>query len=67
MTSKSNSNPKCIDLFYGAGGLSKGFEDAGYDILLGVDHDEASIKTFNDNHSSRCGIVADLKSVSPRE
>lgn len=67
MTSKSSHNPKCIDLFCGAGGLSKGFEDAGYDILLGVDHDEASIKTFNKNHLSQSGTVTDLKSDSPSE
>ena len=27
----------CVDLFSGAGGLSRGFYDAGYDVVLGVD------------------------------
>ena len=31
----------CIDLFSGAGGLSKGFLDAGYNVVLGVDFDDA--------------------------
>ena len=26
----------CVDLFSGAGGLSRGFYDAGYDVVLGV-------------------------------
>ena len=32
---------KVLDLFSGAGGLSRGFYDAGYDVVLGVDFDEA--------------------------
>ncbi len=40
----------CIDLFSGAGGLSKGFLDAGYDVILGVDNDVAALKTFKMNH-----------------
>lgn len=35
-----------IDLFCGAGGLSRGFLDAGFDVLLGVDFDDAALKTF---------------------
>lgn len=37
---------KVLDLFSGAGGLSRGFYDAGYDVVLGVDFDEAALKTF---------------------
>ncbi len=35
----------CVDLFCGAGGLSRGFLDAGYDVVLGVDFDDAALKT----------------------
>lgn len=36
----------CLDLFSGAGGLSRGFYDAGYNVVLGVDFDDAALKTF---------------------
>lgn len=49
-----------IDLFCGAGGLSKGFMDAGVDIILGVDNDSAALKTFEKNHGGAVGLQADL-------
>ena len=33
-------------MFCGCGGLSKGFEMAGYGILLGVDFNEPALKTY---------------------
>ena len=32
-----------IDLFSGAGGLSYGFESAGFNILLGIDNDNKAL------------------------
>lgn len=49
-----------IDLFCGAGGLSKGFMDAGVDIILGVDNDKAALETFEKNHGTAIGLSADL-------
>lgn len=49
-----------LDLFCGAGGLSKGFYDAGYDVLLGVDFDDAALKTFKENHGSAEAMKLDL-------
>lgn len=50
----------CVDLFSGAGGLSKGFLDAGYDVVLGVDFDDAALKTFSENHGNAVAMKLDL-------
>lgn len=50
----------CLDLFSGAGGLSRGFYDAGYDVVLGVDFDEAALKTFKANHGTAEAMKLDL-------
>ena len=50
----------CVDLFCGAGGLSKGFLNAGYDVILGVDFDESALKTFKENHGSTTALKLDL-------
>ena len=49
-----------IDLFSGCGGLSKGFIDAGYNVILGVDHDKAALETFKYNHQNAQGVQIDL-------
>ena len=50
----------CVDLFSGAGGLSKGFLDAGYHVVLGVDHDKAALETFRRNHGDAEAMDLDL-------
>lgn len=51
---------KVLDLFSGAGGLSRGFMDAGYDVVLGVDFDVAALKTFKENHGHSEAMILDL-------
>lgn len=49
-----------LDLFCGCGGLSKGFEQAGYNILVGVDFNESALATFKRNHNSSTALKLDL-------
>lgn len=42
---RRRSSPRAIDLFCGAGGLSLGLKDAGFDVILGIDHDREAIET----------------------
>ena len=39
-----------VDLFCGAGGFSRGLMDVGFNVVLGIDHDSAALKTFSKNH-----------------
>jgi len=38
-----------IDIFSGCGGISLGFQNSGYKLIMGVDNDESSLKTLNYN------------------
>jgi len=55
--------PKVIDLFCGAGGMSLGFQQAGFEIAAGFDFDEKSIETYNFNFNKK-GHCIDLKNVN---
>ncbi|WP_096200020.1 DNA cytosine methyltransferase [Bacillus sp. FJAT-45350] len=60
LKSDSNKEFTVLDLFSGAGGLSRGFMDAGYNVVLGVDFDEMALKTFEENHGSAKSMKLDL-------
>ena len=52
-----------LDLFCGCGGLSLGFEQAGYNVLLGVDIWEDALKTYAYNHKSSKTLCADMSTL----
>ncbi|MGH7270562.1 MAG: DNA cytosine methyltransferase, partial [Polyangiaceae bacterium] len=54
-----------IELFSGCGGMSCGLAMAGFNVVLGADHNAAAIDSFNYNHGhlGARGIVADVRKV----
>lgn len=56
-----------IDLFSGCGGLSYGFINAGFNVLLGVDNDEKSLMTFSKNHPGAKTLLADISKINYKD
>ncbi len=52
-----------IDLFSGIGGFSKGFENEGFDIKLGIDNWPIALKTFKTNHKNTEILLEDLTKI----
>lgn len=64
--SKSENKPRTIDFFCGAGGLSLGFAQEGYQIDLANDYEDVCIETFKYNHpevSDDKVILGDIRSI----
>ncbi|HVH73289.1 MAG TPA: DNA cytosine methyltransferase [Stellaceae bacterium] len=57
----SETRPRVLDLFCGAGGLSVGFDAAGYKIVGGIDNNEIAVKTFTNNIADAKGLIRDLR------
>lgn len=55
--------PTVLDLFCGAGGLSLGFQDAGFRILAGVDSSDSALQTFHRNLKTMA-LKYDVRQVS---
>jgi DNA (cytosine-5)-methyltransferase 1 len=49
-----------LDLFAGAGGMSKGFELAGFKVIAANENWEPAIKTFKSNHGNAEMIFGDI-------
>ena len=43
---------RVLDLFSGCGGFSYGFQEAGFDVVLGIDNVDIALKTFKYNHNN---------------
>ena len=54
------SKYKIIDLFSGAGGLSYGFEKAGFEVVLAIEKDAWAIDTYKANHKNQNIFEADI-------
>lgn len=53
-----------IDLFCGAGGMSKGFEQAGFQNVFSIEIDPVYAKTYKNNFPNHKVIVEDVKDVT---
>jgi len=61
---RPRSRPVVIDLFCGAGGLSEGLTQAGFDVRVGLDFDPHALATFSENHPNARAICADITKIS---
>ena len=59
--------PKVIDLFSGVGGLSLGFEKAGFEVVLANEYDESIAKSYKENHKLVKMIVGDITKLNLKE
>ena len=55
----------CIDLFCGAGGLTRGLRDAGIRVVKGVDVDETAKETYERNNPGAEFVQTDIRKISP--
>lgn len=56
-----------LDLFCGCGGMSLGFEEAGYHALLGIDIWKDALETYKYNHKQSKTLCADIASLNPSD
>ena len=58
---------KAIDLFCGAGGLTSGLRQAGWDVAIGIDVDPTAEETYRRNNPDTRFVAADLRSVTDED
>ena len=59
-----HDRPTVVDLFCGAGGLSHGFMQAGYDVLFGSDIDPTFGRTFMASHPHAKFVAKPIESLT---
>lgn len=59
--------PTVIDLFAGVGGLSLGFEQAGFNVVLANEYDAEIAAAYEKNHPNAKMIVGDITSLNLEE
>jgi DNA (cytosine-5)-methyltransferase 1 len=59
-----NKKIKVLDLFCGCGGFTKGLEDAGLDVIAGIDHWNPAVESYRKNFNHIC-LENDLTTYTP--
>ncbi len=59
--------PMVIDLFAGVGGLSLGFENIGFDVVVANEYDSSIAEAYKANHKKTKMIVGDITSLNLEE
>ena len=60
-----SKRPTAVDLFCGAGGLSQGLRQAGFDVMAAIDIDELRVDSYRLNHHAVDAFTADLTAYGP--
>jgi len=64
MKTPRSRKPVAVALFCGVGGMSLGFEQAGFDVLAGLDADAISVEAYTKNFPGSRAVCADLSKLS---
>ena len=65
ISNKIQTSLLTLDLFSGAGGITEGFRQSGYNCLYGNDFMPAAIETFSFNHPKAWADPRDIEEVEP--
>jgi DNA (cytosine-5)-methyltransferase 1 len=55
---------KAVDLFCGAGGLSRGLIEAGFEIAAAIDSWEIALRSYRANFSNHAALTADVSTLT---
>lgn len=63
----ASPQPIAIDLFSGAGGVTQGLREAGFEVRAAIEIDPASVSTYQLNHADVEIMDRDIRSVEPKD
>jgi len=64
LSSSNNPRPRCVSLFAGGGGMTLGFQQAGFTTALASDVEESSAQSFDHNFPRATFLHADIRHVT---
>jgi len=65
-TDMESKKIRVLDLFCGCGGFTKGLEDAGLNVIAGIDHWNPAVESYKKNFNHIC-LEKDLTTYTPEE